>query len=341
MLDADRPFAELPVRAQVHRLRQVASAALRQYPITATSMRLLMHGYNTSFRVDTDDGRRFSMRINVGNPKSEAALRAELAWLTALSADGTVSVPTPLATTSGELRTSAWCASLQRDLPVVMMSWLPGRDLDVPTRDACRAIGTAMARLHDHADRWSLPSDAELPSLRTVMMDVPNRLTLDHPLLTGDRREIFGAAMAQVQRRYDEVFAAGPVHAIHADLHGGNVKWLRNRLSVFDFDDAAIGTPVHDLAISAYYLRDEMELEAALLDGYADVRPLPTHTSDQYEAIVASRNLVLLNDMLYLVNARIRAAAPLYVANATLKLRAYLDTGRYRHDVEGVVALHP
>ena len=44
---------------------------------------------------------------------------------------------------------------------------------------------------------------------------------------------------------------------LHADLHNSNLKWCRGRLYVFDFDDSAIGVPMQDLAISAYYLRDE------------------------------------------------------------------------------------
>ena len=314
-------------------------AALQDYPITATSVRLLWHGYNTSFQVDTGDGRRFAMRINVGNPKSPAALAAELAWLAALADDSDVVVPTPLPTRSGALRTSVWCEAIGRELPVVMMSWLPGKDLDEPAPDACRAIGRATAVLHDHAAGWTMPDGADLPSLATVLMDAPNRLVLDHPLLTDDRRVVFDAAMRQVQDQYDDVFAAGPLHPIHADLHGGNVKWLRGRLAVFDFDDAMIGAPMHDLAISAYYFRDDMELEEALMEGYSSVRPLPNFTDAQFEAIVAGRILVLLNDIVHHDNAEFRAIAPAYVANAALKLRVYLDTGVFRHSVDGVQTL--
>jgi Ser/Thr protein kinase RdoA (MazF antagonist) len=336
---ARRPFAERSARSQIHQLRRVAQAALADYAITPTSLRLLRHAYNTSFRVDTDDGRRFAMRINAANPKSTEALAAELSWLAALAEDGEVAVPKPLPTKSGALRTAVWSEALDRELPVVMMSWLPGKDLDEPTPTACRALGRLAAHLHEHAARWTMPEGTTLPALSTVFMDVPNRLVLDHPLLTADRREVFDAALERIEATYAAVFAAGPVHPIHADLHGGNVKWLRGRLAVFDFDDAMMGTPLHDLAISAYYLRDDLELEAAVMDGYAEVRPLPEFTTDQFEAFVAGRNLVLLNDVVHLDNAEIRSIAPTYVANAALKLRYFLDTGVFRHDVDGAQPL--
>ena len=82
--------------------------------------------------------------------------------------------------------------------------------------------------------------------------------------------------------------------------------------------------------------RDNAEQEAALLEGYQEVRPLPAFTTEQYEAMVASRNLVLLNDVLTTNNAEFIEMLPRYVPNSLTKLRAYLDTGVFRHDVAGL-----
>ncbi|WP_432804233.1 phosphotransferase [Deinococcus taeanensis] len=30
---------------------------------------------------------------------------------------------------------------------------------------------------------------------------------------------------------------------MYADLHSGNLRWCRGRLSVFDFDDSGLGLP--------------------------------------------------------------------------------------------------
>ena len=157
-----------------------------------------------------------------------------------------------------------------------------------------------------------------------------------HPGIDGSSSAVFRAALDHVQEHYDALWKSGPTMPIHADLHGGNVKWLRGRVAVFDFDDACLGTPVHDLAISTYYLRDDPPVEAALREGYSLERALPTWSRDGFEAVVASRNLVLANDVLRITNASVRAAAAQYLANSAIKLRAYLETGRYRHDVPGV-----
>ena len=46
----------MTTRAQVHRLRAVALRALEAYPIEVARLRLLYHGFNTTFRVDASDG---------------------------------------------------------------------------------------------------------------------------------------------------------------------------------------------------------------------------------------------------------------------------------------------
>lgn len=336
---AEQPYVELTMRGQIHRLRQVALAATDAYSFEVRRLRLLLHAYNTTFRVDTVDGRRFALRINTNSLKSDANLDAELAWLDAIARDTDVAVPSPQRTSDGRLRTEVWFEPLERSLPVVVMSWLPGRDLDDRSHDGYRALGRTMARLHEHALTWTPPTGAEFPMHDAVLFDIPNVLATAHPLLTDESRALFAEALGRGQQAYDDVLASGPVIPIHADLHGGNAKWMRGRLSVFDFDDAAMGVPVQDLAISSYYVRDDDAGERALLEGYEEVRSRPATPAADYEAIVAARNVLLANEVLRMSTADMREIAPTFLANSVLRLRAFLDTGVYRRGVDGVAPL--
>ena len=95
---------------------------------------------------------------------------------------------------------------------------------------------------------------------------------------------------------------------LHADLHGGNLKWHRGRLAVFDLDDAGFGVPALDLAISTFYLRAGAPgVEEALRQGYAEVRDLPDVSDEQFEALVAARQLLLANSLLASSTASLRA----------------------------------
>jgi Ser/Thr protein kinase RdoA (MazF antagonist) len=339
MPDEGVAFEELSTASQVRRLRPAAFAALAAWPIEVARLRLLHHGFNTTFRVDTTGGRRFALRLNVNSRRSDANILAETSWVAALATDTDLRVPVPMATHAGGLVTHVASAALGRDLPAVLYSWLPGPDLDDldVTEAQMREVGRAMATLHGHATTWSLPAGAELAVIDTVLMDSADNIAADHPLLSSERRAVIDAASARAATHLAEIFAGQSPMVLHTDLHNANLKWCRGRLYVFDFDDTALGLPVQDLAIAAYYLRDDLHLEAALLEGYQALRPLPAYTQDQFEAFVAARNIVLLNDLLAIGTADLRALLGRYVPNTVAKLRQYLDTGQYRHDIPGLV----
>ena len=273
-------------------------------------------------------------------PKTAAGLRAEMSWLDALATDTDLCVPVPLRTHDGRLFTEVHSAAVGRALPAAVFHWLPGPDLEDGARPAqLFAAGQAMATLHAHAEQWSLPPDATLPTLDNILLDVPDHLHDPHPQLTAERERVVHAAFDQVCSVLADLPTDQPRHVLHADLHLGNMKWHRGRLAVFDFDDCGIGIPLQDLAISSYYLRPHTALEQAMAEGYASMRSLPSSTNEQYEAVVAARSLVLLNDLLVTENAEMRAVLARYAANTEIKLRHYLDHGAFRHDLPAVVKL--
>jgi Ser/Thr protein kinase RdoA (MazF antagonist) len=332
-------FAELTHRQQVSRLRRTALQVLAEWPIEVTGLRLIIHDYNTTFRVDTATGAAFALRINVNSRRTPAQLNAEAEWLAALARDTDISVPTPQHTKKGALRADVYVEELERSLPAVLMSWLPGRVLGFRASAAkLRAVGQLMAALHDHAADWPLPAECALPRFDHPLFNDADRLT-DHE--DADQwgpgaREVVAEAMTRTCQAFDEVFAHSPVFALHADLHGANLMWQEDRLAVFDFDDSGLGPPLLDLAISAYYLRSDPRREKALLDGYASARAFPDFTTDQYEGLLASRNLLMMNDLLGSATASVRDFRPRYLRNSIRKLRHYLDTGSYLHRIEGL-----
>lgn len=331
-------FELLSQRAQVARLRPVALAALRDYGLEVAGLRLLNHGFNTTFRVDTTDGRRFALRLNVNSRRRPGQLAAEMAWLSALARDTDLRVPTPQPTLSGELLTRVHSPDLGRDLPGALFSWLPGRDLgEAATPAQMREVGRAAAALHAHARDWALPAGAELTVIDQPLMDSPNHLAADHEGLTPERREVIDEALRRVSGTLRRLYAGEAPRVLHADLHPWNLRWARGTLSVFDFDDSALGLPVQDLTIAAYYLRPNQALEEALFAGYAEVLPPPACAQEDYEALLAGRNLVMLNDLLVNTTADIRALLPRYLPNTVTKLRHFLNTGTFQHEVPGLL----
>jgi Ser/Thr protein kinase RdoA (MazF antagonist) len=216
-----------------------------------------------------------------------------------------------------------------RDLLVTGASWLEGEDAREGSSQWAHSLGRAMATLHLQASTWTLPTGAELP-----LFDAP--LFGDEDALTPAAADIPGAAavVAEATERSAAAFAA--LHArvrpipLHADLHGGNLKWHEGRLAVFDFDDSGIGVPLLDLAISTFYLRRAgSDGEPALEAGYAEVASLPDGLDEHLEPLVAARQLLLANSLLDSTTAAMRAQAEEYVHVTLARLRHWLDTGHF------------
>lgn len=334
-------FAELSTRAQVHRLRGLALRALEHYPIEVVRLRLLEHGFNTTFRVDAADGSKYALRIDVNRQKPIAALLAEMAWLDAIARDLDIRVPAPIATHADELFVRERFEPLDTELSIAVMTWLPGKDLGAPNEAAVRELGRMAARLHEHATSWTPPAGAEFPDVGAVLMDSPNHLRDEHPEVPAAHRELMLRTLDHVEPLFDAMLAADTRIPIHADLHSWNVKWLRGAMSVFDFDDAGISVPAHDLSIAAYYLLgDETGANRrALFEGYEEIRKLPPFTAEQFEAALAARTLILMNDILVSTNREILDWIPAFLSNTEIRFNQYLDSGVYRSKLPGTVAI--
>jgi len=333
-------FIALSKRAQVSRMRAVAVEALRSFPVSVGRLTLLEHGFNTTFRIDTTDGTKLAMRINVNSRRSAANIAAELQWIDALARDTDLMVAAPLRTVTGDLVASIYSPDLGRDLSVALFSWLNGRDLgEAPTLEKMRAAGQVMAKLHDHGATWRPTDGAEMSVFDEPFWTFPDRLTPENLGIGDGDLAVIRAMVDRSTSTMTKLFAAGTLQPIHTDLHNWNMKWYRGRLSVFDFDDSGIGLPIQDLAVATYYRRPGHDHVDALFEGYVSVRPLPEYTTEDFETLVAHRNLLLLNDLLVTTNAEHRAIIPNFIRNTVVKLRNFLDTGVYRHDLDGLLPL--
>jgi Ser/Thr protein kinase RdoA (MazF antagonist) len=322
-------YLDLSDDEQVELLRPLASAAAERFGLDVMRMELTAHAYNTTFRVDTADGTRYAVRVGTNSHSTRENVAAQQAWQRAIAVDTDVLLAEPLMTSDG-----GWCVELpheafERPLLVTAASWLEGPDvvqLDVPV---VRALGRTMARLHEHARGWPLPAGAALPRFDTPLFGDEDLLD-SAPALSAVDLEVLDRAREVASRAFASLYDGAPVRPLHADLHGGNLKWQDSRLAVFDFDDCGLGLPALDLAITTFYLRGEdPALEAALTAGYADVAPLPDVDPAHFEAMVAARQLLLANALLASSTADLRQEAGSYHGVAVSRLRHWLDTGTF------------
>ncbi|WP_157674186.1 phosphotransferase enzyme family protein [Agrococcus carbonis] len=322
-------YDDLDDAQQIEALRPVALAAAADFGLEVARLEPVLHAYNTTFALDARDGRRFAVRVGTNSKSTVAHAIAQQSWIAAIAAETDVLVPTPLRTPGGR-----WCAevpapALGRSLLVTVAAWLEGPDADELDVPAAHALGRAMATLHRQAEHWRVPDGGALPVFDEPLFGDDDVLDAAPGLEAADR-----AVLDEARERASEVFRrlhdGARLRPLHADLHGGNLKWHEGRLAVFDFDDAGLGLPVVDLAVSTFSLRGEdPALEAALRAGYAEVADVPEVDEADFEAIVAARQLLLGNAMLAMSTAELRAQRAAYAQTTVRRLRRWLETGRF------------
>ena len=284
----------LPRRTQLARLRQVAQAALAQYPLPAGRLRFINHGENTTYRHDSPAG---SFLVRLHRPQrhgrdadSDAAIRSEIAWLDAIRAETDLEVPEALHSRDGAVTVRASAAGETRTCSV--LRWLPGRISEDSTYPVhYRRLGAAMARLHLQADSWTPPSGF-------------TRIHWTHEAFFGDAMVYGGVPAAQVwnlfptalRSRFETVAErlrplladTADTGLIHADLHLGNAVFEGDRVKLIDFDDCGTGHRLYDVAVAVWERRDEdeyPELRDALVAGYRSVRPVDVTQLDDFIAL--------------------------------------------------------
>ena len=323
-------FDALGTEEQVGILHRVAAEAAPAFGLDVDRVDLVLHGFNTTFRVTTTDARTLALRVGTNSLSGPEQLGAQQAWVQAIATETDVRVPVPLSTVDGQASTAVHAPDAGRTFIVVANGWLDGPDVGECDPEQARALGTVMATLHHQASTWAPPPGTSLPVFDEPLLGDEDRLSTT-PLLDAVGRAVVDEARARVRAAFAVAVADRAPIVVHGDLHGGNLKWHEGRLAVFDFDDSGIGVPALDLAVATFYLRrgGTGPVEDALYEGYAAVAEPPATTEETHEALVAGRQLLLVNTLLTSSTPEFRAMAPEYVERTVARLRHWLRSGRF------------
>lgn len=223
---------------------------------------------NSNYRV-TAGGAAWFVRVNEGKSEEDVAYEAEL--VAHLAACG---VPTPRARVADDGRT--W-ARTSVGL-VTVFPWVAGahrRARELAPADAA-ACGAALAAMHRAAEAFPRRRESRYAFAELVRRwrGLPRGGEADVEAAIADTGEELAWLEARAAAR-----AALPRGVIHGDLFVDNVLFDEGRLvALLDFEQASDGTLAYDLAVCvcAWTYGDDFDAgrAAALVDGYARVRPL-------------------------------------------------------------------
>ena len=323
-----REFFDLPAEDQQNSLTAFATELLKDYGIHGAKVSCINFEFNATFSVETDSGTKYALRININSTRTVDNMKAEVEWVRYLNRTSGVHTPSPIATIKDDYIVSGLHADSGQVLFGLMYSWLDGEELgDEPTLSQLHEVGRAIATLHQESTDFALSADAALPTFNDFFWGTEDFLFSDKSVLSDTDRALIQQAHDLIMQFTNDLYQNSKVHIIHADMHGWNLMWNEDQLSVFDFDDCGYGVEAQDLAVTLYYL-DTPEQDEALLNGYKSVRPLPTYSANAMKALLLQRRLLLLNYLFETKNQEHKEMLPAYLEKSLERVSTFLTDVR-------------
>ncbi|GJM41386.1 MAG: hypothetical protein DHS20C20_16680 [Ardenticatenaceae bacterium] len=278
-------YEQLTNKGKLRRLRGLAVDALRPFGVTAVRLKLIGTDTNLIYRVWSDDGQQYALRI--ANPMWRGAETAvsEALWLDALAQDTDIPVPNMMRTPSGEAVVFPQAAGVPTDRHAVLMRWLPGVLLGKRlTVKNVTKMGELFAKLHQHGASWQPPEGFTTKKFENYLSrGEPNVLFNEDSLAHYDAQT--ESLLRQISEAVSQTYAAldpADLRVIHCDLWHDNIKIHKGELYPFDFEDTIWEYRLHDMGMALLDLYEDVgdseayaQLLAAFRTGYEALLPWP------------------------------------------------------------------
>lgn len=323
-------YTELSQEQQIELISGLVPELLSQYSINNAEFKSINHGFNSSFKVTTEAGENFALRINTNSKKSPHEVEGEVQLLEYIAKNNIVEAPRPNRTSENFAYSKVEADFLGKEITAVLNNWIDGEELGIEATDQeLFELGAQMAKLHQCAP--TIPNEIveAFPRITRTLFNSPDNLRRNDSRFDSEMRNLIDRAFEATEQVFEQLKSQSQMMLIHADLHPHNALKTNNGLAIIDFDDAGIGYALQDMSITFFYLRDNAEREEFVKQGYLSVAELPEMKQGQMDALLVARQLLLLNDLLDVTTAEEIAYTPEYIEITRLRLKNYHETGRF------------
>ncbi len=287
----------------LQRLQLVADAAIKRYALPeGVTVRLINVSENATYRIDDPaSGIKWALRVHREGYHSPAAIASELAWVTALKADGAAVTPAAVAGRNGELIQTIAADGLPTPRNAVLFTWEDGSEPAENDVAGFELLGETAARMHAHVKAWQRPKWFERHTwdFETALGSTPHwGRWRDGMGMTPEIEKVFAETVALIGNRLKEFGKGGDRFGlVHGDMRLANLLMDGGTVKVIDFDDCGFSWFLYDCATTVSFFEHKPEvpeLLAAWVRGYRRAGVLSAADEAEIGTFVMLRRLLLV-----------------------------------------------
>lgn len=293
----------------------ILHAILGSYGLDCATPYLLGSLWNRVYRIEAEDGQRYSLRLCPLALQDRRSLEDELIWLELVASRQQVRVPRPVRNQQQDLITTLAAAEGER--LSCLFEWVAGQPAHQNlTPSVMRQIGQAVARLHGMArelDGRFRESDFRGRYHYGSSLAASHREWIEthQAQIGGENVRLLNLAVTWLLDALKRMGETSDNYGlIHADLHFGNFLIHNGKVSVIDFDQLGWGHYAYDLAVLKVELDHEsgecVDLWDDFIRGYQQVSLLPFEEENEIAALMVAVNLAFLDWVYNSPNAAVR-----------------------------------
>ncbi|NND61080.1 MAG: phosphotransferase [Gammaproteobacteria bacterium] len=293
-----------------YRYVPAAVNAIEEFPLAANNIELVAHSENVTFRVTSPDSNTdYVLRLHRPGYNSIEELNSEREWTQALN-DAGIAAPESVLTRRGDYFALIDIPASDEQRYAGITRWIEGtplcdyletasgreKRLSIFTR-----IGELTAATHNQAAAWMQPRGFTRPLLDAegLLGEAPRWGRFwEHADLTDTERNLLLQTRDRLSARLGAYGMAPEIFSlIHADINTDNIVHNDAGLALIDFDDAAYGWHMYDIAaalVNECWAADLEAVCAATLEGYRKYRALEDRDIDMLRAFLLIRGMVTI-----------------------------------------------
>lgn len=288
--------------------QDIAKKAIKKYPITPTDIVFLTEETNVFYTIMAEEG-TFVLKIYHEDANDINDNLTEHFLLKRLHETTDLKMPQVVENKRKETVTKIPFPNPRGYKRTALYTYLEAETIaGLETAEYFETVGAQVAKMHQATKGLLLPEHVNPRRFDQIFyLEHGHAVYHKHKYrkyLTEEMIQILDELVPYINLKLAAYYDQAPPRLIHGNLNPWNIKRQGNELCFFDFEEAKLAYPLHDIALFLYYYKHHETLEYPILrdhflKGYRSVSPEPHYLDEKdLSLVMMAKRIHLLNYVL-------------------------------------------